>query len=161
MTTSPRGSLGRSQPWSLELHIAGGPTLIGPKACRIPNKSALSVKTRALSFKIRNIYSTTPSTQEYGLRFGILDGDRGLMVVLPSSTLSYNCGAPLDNVPREGQAGVGVCHYFQLRLVPLLFVALIQRPAELALSFPRHAPTMIKDNACLPSPNPPPFPLVL
>ena len=81
------------------------------------------------------------------------------MVVLPSSTFSYNRGAPLDNVPREGQSGVGVCHYFQLRLIPLLFGASIQRPAELALSFPRHVPTMIKDNACLPSPNPPPFPL--
>lgn len=83
------------------------------------------------------------------------------MVVLPSSTFSYIRGAPLDNVPREGQTGVCVCHYFQLRLIPLLVVAFIQRPAELALSFPRHVPTMIKDNACLPCPNPPPFPLVL
>ncbi len=62
------------------------------------------------------------------------------MVDLPSSTFFYNRGASLDNVPREGQSGVGVSHHFQLRLIPLLFVAFTLRPAELPLSFPRHVP---------------------
>jgi hypothetical protein len=79
-----------------------------------------------------------PMTSEQGRRFGIflrkLGGDRGLMTILPSSAFSYSRGAPLDNVPRGGQACVGECLYFQLRL---LLMALIQRPAELALSFPR------------------------
>jgi hypothetical protein len=81
------------------------------------------------------------------------------MVSLPSSTWSYNRGAPLDNVPREGKTGVGVCHYFQLRLIPLLFAALIQRPAELTLSFPCHVTHHDKRQRVPSIPKPTTFPI--
>lgn len=41
----------------------------------------------------------------------------------------------------------------------LLFVALVQRPAELALSFPRYVPTMIKDPRVPSTPKPTTFPI--
>jgi hypothetical protein len=56
-------------------------------------------------------------------------------------SVSYNRGAPLDNVPRGGQASADECHHFQLRPVPLLFAA-VTSAARCAwhfilISFPR------------------------